>query len=88
MWCIVQGTRGPIYIGKGDRDRVICNTDDMYICKTLIWLKYKENHGFLSRRNTYICWPMLPCILKEKNGSGLWMHAVVAPFEFVHVVQK
>jgi hypothetical protein len=25
MWCIVQGTRGPIYIGKGDRDRVICN---------------------------------------------------------------
>jgi hypothetical protein len=23
MWCIVQGTRRPIYIGKGDRDRVI-----------------------------------------------------------------
>jgi hypothetical protein len=23
MWYDVQGTRGPIYIGKGDRDRVI-----------------------------------------------------------------
>jgi hypothetical protein len=23
MWCVVQGTRGPIFIGKGDRDRVI-----------------------------------------------------------------